>query len=182
MQERDAELLKTINEWVRINGGAKVLADVIISENHDIYQSESVGADRRLKQMGIISSNDIEPFDAKKKGNYNYQAILLMYPHYSYSQMAEELGKPLQYIQMSVNHLINTGRLVRKPIEYPSWTKEEDEFIIKNARFMNNEKISKSLRRTENAIGNRKTLLGIGLEEKYKGLSGRWSHKYNNQS
>jgi hypothetical protein len=182
MNNSDSNLLTVINEWVRINGGAKILADVIISENHDIYQKQSVSADIRLRKIGIVSNNDIRPFEFKRKSEYKHQAILLMYPYYSYSQIAEELGEPLLYVRNTVSYLIGRGKLDKKPNKAKLWTREENEFIINNARFMNSKKISEYLNRTAYAISNRKTDLGVCLEEKHRGLSGRASHKYNNQS
>ena len=47
----EIDLLKTVRDWIDKNGGAKLLADIIISENHDIYTHEAVKADKRLKTI-----------------------------------------------------------------------------------------------------------------------------------
>ena len=57
----EESLLKTVRDWIDKNGGAKLLADIIISENHEIYTHEAVKADERLQKLGIFRYDDIKP-------------------------------------------------------------------------------------------------------------------------
>mgnify|MGYP003554993816 FL=1 len=175
----EIDLLKTVRDWIDKNGGAKLLADIIISENHDIYTHEAVKADKRLHKQGIFSYDDIKPLKQKQKSDYFYNAIELMYPHHSYVEMSRILGKPTWYISQVVFILIKQGVLERLNPAPPVWSKEEDDFIKANAYFMSTEDMAQKLNRTIFAVSTRKVKLDVRMEDKYKKQSGRYAHKHN---
>ena len=175
----EESLLKTVRDWIDKNGGAKLLADIIISENHEIYTHEAVKADERLQKQGIFTYDDIKPLKHSQRSDYFYNAIEIMYPHHSYPEMSRILGKPIRYISQVVFILIKQGVLTRINPTPPLWSKEEDDFIKANAYFMSSEDIAEKLNRTVYAVGTRKYNLGVRMDEKYYKPRSRYAHKHN---
>lgn len=171
------ELFKTINDFICDSGGAKMLTDLIISENHEIYEGEAVRADYRLKKKGIISYKDIKPCREFHAHAYTSNAIKYMYPHHSYAEMSEQLNRPLNYVIHSVNLLINSGEIKRVKPFYPIWTAKEMSFLTKNASTMNSSDLAVVLGRTKHAVSKRKMLMHLTMEEKYKKPSGRLAYR-----
>lgn len=171
-------LLKTITDWIYQNGGFKVLHDVIISENHDIYQKKAVDADNRLKKRGILSYEDLKPESSNRKTAYYHNAIKYMYPHYTSPQIGEILGRSRYYVNTVVTILIRKGEITYIKKSYPDWTEEELQYIRDFGHRLNNKEIGKYLDRTANAVGQARTKLGVPMEDEFKNLSGRKSHKH----
>jgi hypothetical protein len=177
----EIDLLKTVRDWIDENGGAKLLADIIVSENHEIFTHEAVKADERLHKKGIFSYSDIKPLKHFQKSDYFYKAIEYMYPHHSYVEMSNILGKPTHYISKVVFILIKQGVLTRLNPAPPLWSKEEDDFIKANAHCMSSGEIAEKLNRTVFSVGTRKYKLRVRMNEKYYKPRGRYAHKHNHR-
>lgn len=175
----EIDLLRKVRDWIDENGGAKLLADIIISENHEIFTHEAVKADIRLHKKGILSYSDIKPLKHFQKSDYFYKAIEYMYPHHSYVEMSKILGKPTWYISQVAFILIKRGVLKRVNPAPPAWSKEDEDFVKDNAYFMSSEDIAEKLNRTVFAVTKRKWLLRVRMDEKYHKLKGRYAHKHN---
>lgn len=176
------DLLNIVNDWIDSNGGRKILADLIISENHDIFTHEAVKADIRLKEKGILTNRDVKPARYVKRHQYNFQAIEQMYYHYTYKQIAAELGKSLSYITHAIYNLVKSGRLVRTKFPFPKWEEEEDLFILQNGHKLQDSELGAVLGRTKFAVRKRRSILRVRKEDQYKKPSGRYSHKIYKQA
>lgn len=177
MTEQDS-LLKTISDYIHQNGGKDLLADLIISENHDIYQHEAVKADLRLREKGIRSYSDVKPLYHPKNKEYYRQAILHLYPHHTSLEISAILDRSSQYISGVIFKLIHSGFIKDIKPMHKKWSTEDDKFVLENGHRLNNSEISKRLGRTNYAVSRRKYILGVYMEERHKKPSGRHAIKY----
>lgn len=169
----ESPLLKTIKKWINDNGGAKVLSDIIISENHDIFTHEAVKADRRLKNKGILSYDDIKPFKKPKRSRELYSTVEKLYYTHTFIEIAQMLKKPTSYIRQISYTLAKEGKLNRISRKHPNWTNEEDDYIKKHGHYMRTEDIAKHLSRTKLGVQARKKHLRITLDMEHRIFKGR---------
>jgi hypothetical protein len=171
-------LTKDIEKWVRQNGGVKIVTDILISENHDIYEAEAVRADARLRKAGIRSYADIQSrIDIVMSDDLDIVKDL-------YEQgLSPNRIRSITKIRVSrvwglIRRLIRTGEIESRAIVSEIWDENDIQFLKWNAHRMNNGKLSAILGRTEQAIATRKKLLGLRMEEKHKAPRGILSNNY----
>lgn len=110
------DLLDTIEDYIRSNGGRHVLADLIVSENRSIFAQRYHKSVRNLRIRGIISYKDIKPM-AKRSPQLTMDKshiIIGMYPHFTYDEISRICDLKFGDVRYCIRRLIKQGKLTKK--------------------------------------------------------------------